>query len=122
MQDLKLCESEYRFMQIVWEAAPLTSGQLAALCLEKLGWKKSTTYTVLKKLCGRGFVQNQKAVVTPLVKREDVQSYQSEVFVERTFSDSLPAFIAAFVRGRKLDEEEAEEIKRMIDQSRRGPQ
>ena len=122
MQDLKLCESEYRFMQIVWEAAPLTSGQLAALCLEKLGWKKSTTYTVLKKLCGRGFVQNQKAVITPLVKREDVQSYQSEVFVERTFSGSLPAFIAAFVRGRKLDEEEAEEIKRMIDQSRRGPQ
>ncbi len=122
MQDLKLCESEYRFMQIVWEAAPLTSGQLAALCLEKLGWKKSTTYTVLKKLCGRGFVQNQKAVVTPLVKREDVQSYQSEVLVERTFSGSLPAFIAAFVRGRKLDEEEAEEIKRMIDQSRRGPQ
>ena len=122
MQDLKLCESEYRFMQIVWEAAPLTSGQLAALCLEKLGWKKSTTYTVLKKLCGRGFVQNQMAVVTPLVKREDVQSYQSEVLVERTFSGSLPAFIAAFVRGRKLDEEEAEEIKRMIDQSRRGPQ
>lgn len=122
MQDLKLCESEYRFMQIVWEAAPLTSGQLAALCLEKLGWKKSTTYTVLKKLCERGFVQNQKAVVTPLVKREDVQSCQSEVFVERTFSGSLPAFIAAFVRGRKLDEEEAEEIKRMIDQSRRGPQ
>ena len=122
MQDLKLCESEYRFMQIVWEAAPLTSGQLAALCLEKLGWKKSTTYTVLKKLCGRGFVQNQKAVVTPLVKREDVQSYQSEVLVERTFLGSLPAFIAAFVRGRKLDEEEAEEIKRMIDQSRRGPQ
>ena len=122
MQNLKLCESEYRFMQIVWDEAPLSSGQLAALCLEKLGWKKSTTYTVLKKLCGRGFIQNERAIVTPLVKRDDVQSYESEVFVERTFSGSLPAFIAAFVRGRKLDEQEAEEIKRMIDESRKEPQ
>lgn len=122
MQNLKLCESEYRFMQIVWDEAPVSSGRLAALCLQRLGWKKSTTYTVLKKLCGRGFVQNEQAIVTPLVKRDDVQSYESEVFVERTFSGSLPAFIAAFVRGRKLDEEEAEEIKRMIDESRKETQ
>lgn len=122
MQNLKLCESEYRFMQIVWDEAPVSSGRLAALCLQRLGWKKSTTYTVLKKLCQRGFVQNEQAIVTPLVKRDDVQSYESEVFVQRTFSGSLPAFIAAFVRGRKLDEEEAEEIKRMIDESRKETQ
>lgn len=115
MQDLKLCDSDYKFMTIVWEHAPLNSGELVTLCSEQLGWKKSTTYTVIKKLCERGFIKNENALVTVLVAKEDCQAVETDYFVERTFGGSLPSFLAAFLNSRKLSDAEAEEIKKMID-------
>lgn len=115
LEILKLCDSEYRFMMIVWENAPLKSGELVSLCREKLGWKKSTTYTVIKKLCERGYIQNQDAVVSVLIPKEKVQAEESDYFVERTFEGSLPGFLAAFLGGRTLSEQEAEKLKQMID-------
>ncbi len=113
--DLKLCDSDYKFMTIVWEYAPINSGELVALCNEQLGWKKSTTYTVIKKLTERGFIKNENAIVSVLVAKEDCQAVESDYFVERTFGGSLPGFLAAFLNSKKLTEEEAEEIKKMID-------
>lgn len=115
-KDLKLCDSDYKFMTIVWEYAPLNSGELVTLCKEHLGWKKSTTYTVIKKLTERGFIKNENATVSVLVKKEDCQAVETDYFVERTFGGSLPGFLAAFLNSRKLSEAEAEEIKRMIDE------
>lgn len=116
MTGLKLCESDYRFMCVIWDNEPLSSGQLVELCLEKLGWKKSTTYTVLKKMCEKGFAQNEGSVVTALVPRDQVQAYASEHFVEHTFGGSLPGFLASFLGGRTISEQEAAELKRLIDQ------
>ena len=118
LECLKLCDSEYRFMTIVWEVAPVKSGQLVSLCNERLGWKKSTTYTVIKKLSERGFLQNDNATVHALVKQEDCQAVESDYFVNRTFGGSLPMFIAAFLGNKQLSEEEAEQIKQMIDTHR----
>lgn len=115
MEKLKLCESEYRFASIVWENEPLGSGELVKLCGQELGWKKSTTYTVLKKLCDRGIFQNENAVVTSLIKQEQVQKYESEQFIDRTFRGSLPRFITAFMNDKKLSRQEADELKRLID-------
>lgn len=119
MNDLKLCESDHRFMSVVWDHEPLTSSQLVKLCQEKLGWKKSTTYTVLKKLGEKGFLRNENSVVSALIPREQVQTFESGYVVDRAFGGSLPAFIAAFTKGRTLTEQEALEIQRLIDQSRR---
>lgn len=116
MKDLKLCESDYRFMCIVWDNEPLSSKQLVELCSKHLGWKKSTTYTVLKKLSEKGFAQNSASVVSSLIKREDVQKSASEHFVEHTFKGSLPGFLAAFFQGKKISEKEAAELKLLIDQ------
>lgn len=115
-KDLKLCDSDYKFMTIVWEYAPVNSGELVTLCNEQLGWKKSTTYTVIKKLAERGFIKNENAVVSVLVEKEACQAVESDYFVERTFGGSLPGFLAAFLNSRKLSEAEAEEIKKMIDE------
>ena len=115
MQDLKLCDSDYKFMTIVWEHAPLNSGELVMLCSEQLGWKKSTTYTVIKKLCERGFIKNENALVTVLVEKEACQAVETDYFVERTFGGSLPCFLAAFLNSKKLSDAEAEELKKMID-------
>lgn len=115
MEQLKLSESEYRFATIVWENEPLGSGELVKLCAQELGWKKSTTYTVLKKLCNRGVLQNIDATVTSLVKQEQVQKYQSEQFIKRTFGGSLPRFIAAFMDDKTLSRQEADELKKLID-------
>lgn len=120
MQDLKLCESDYRFMSVVWDAAPVSSGELTKLCADKLGWKKSTSYTVLKKLAERGFVQNENATVTALVPRERVQAFESGYVVDKAFGGSLPAFVAAFTRGRRLTDREADELQRLIDEARKG--
>lgn len=114
-EDLRLCDSEYRFMTIVWEYAPVNSGRLVELCSQELGWKKSTTYTVIKKLCERGFIQNEKATVSVLVEKERCQTASADYFMERTFEGSLPQFIAAFLGSRKLTEEEAAQVKQMID-------
>ena len=113
-----IADSEYRFMQVVWEAAPVNSGELVKLCLEKLGWKKSTTYTVLKKMCLKGLLQNEKSIVSVTVPREQVESQAAEAFVERTFDGSLPGFLAAFMGGRKLSAQEAEDLKHLIDDHR----
>ena len=115
MMDLKLCDSDYRFMTIVWEHAPINSGELVVLCNEQLGWKKSTTYTVIKKLTERGFIKIENAIVSVLDAKEDCQAVESDYFVERTFGGSLPGFLVAFLNSKKLTEEEAEEIKKMID-------
>ncbi len=115
MEQLKLCTSDYRFMSIVWENEPIQSGQLVKICLEVLGWKKSTTYTMLKKLSEKGCLQNENSIVTSLVAKKDVQSFESEYVVNNTFEGSLPAFIAAFVSNKKLSEAEAEQIRHLID-------
>jgi len=120
MEDLKLCESDYRFMQVVWENEPVASGKLVTLCAEKLGWKKSTTYTVLRKMCEKGFLKNEDTIVTSVIPKEKVQAYESEYFVEKTFDGSLPKFIASFLGGKTLSEKEAEEIKRLIDAHKEG--
>ena len=113
-QDYRLAEGEYRFACLVWANEPLGSGQLVALANEALGWKKSTTYTVLKKLCGKGLVRNENARVTVLAARETVTAQAAEEFVDRTFSGSLPLFLTAFMGGRALSAKEAEELKQLI--------
>ena len=111
----KLGVVESRFADIVWREEPLASGQLVKFCEKELGWKKSTTYTVLKKFCERGIFQNVEGTVTSLISRQDFYSRQSEAFVEETFAVSLPAFIAAFTKRKKLTSEEIEQIRQMID-------
>ena len=120
MQEYHLCDSEYRFMQVVWESAPVGSGRLVELCEARLGWKKSTTYTVLKKLCERGLLKHENSTVTVLAEREAVTAEAAEIFVEKTFGGSLPGFLTAFMSGRTLSEEEAAELKRLIDAHREG--
>jgi len=120
MDELKLCESDFRFMDIVWENEPVSSGKLVELCFDKLGWKKSTTYTVLKKLCEKGFAKNEAAVVTSLVSRDKVVAFESERVVDRAFGGSLPSFLAAFLGGKTISEQEAAEIKKLIDSHKEG--
>ncbi len=116
MENLKLCESDYRFMSIVWENEPIHSGKLVELCKEKLGWKKPTTYTTLKKLQEKGFAQNKDTIVTSLIPQKDVQIFASEHFVNQTFQGSLPKFLVAFLGGKTISESEAEELKKLIDE------
>jgi predicted transcriptional regulator len=120
-KDLHLAEGEYRFAALVWENEPLSSGQLAAISAAALGWKKSTAYTVLKKLCGRGILQNENGTVTALVKREAVRRAESSAVVEKTFSGSLPQFVAAFLEGKPISAQEAAEIRALLDRAERGP-
>lgn len=115
MKDLKIGEIEYRFMSIIWENEPLSSRALVDLCSEKLGWKKSTTYSTLKKLSEKCLVQNIDSQVTSLITKEEVQSYRSEQFMENTFSGSLPCFLTAFLDGRKISKKEADKLKKLID-------
>ena len=116
MEYLKLCDSDYRFMCVVWEHAPVNSGDLVRLCEKSLGWKKSTTYTTLRKLCQKGYLKNENATVSVLIAKERVQAEESAYFVERTFEGSLPGFLTAFLGNRKISEEEAERIKKLIDE------
>jgi len=116
MQDLKLCESDYRFMCIIWDNEPLSSNELVRLCDEKFGWKKSTTYTMLKKLCNKGFASNVESCVTSLVEKEKVQFYAGEHFINTTFAGSLPSFLVSFLGGKTISEEQAAELKRLIDE------
>jgi len=119
METPKIFESEYRFCRILWENEPIGSGALVQLCREQLGWKPTTTYTVIKRLSERGVVKNENAVVTSLVSREDMQKAEIDELVETRFDGSLPAFLAAFVRGRKLSEKEIDEVQSMIDAFRK---
>lgn len=114
MDYTKLCDSEYRFMQIVWVHAPLGSGKLVELCRQQLGWKKSTTYTTLKKLCEKGYLQNENATVSVLISKEQAQTQESNYFVNRTFEGSLPQFLAAFLGEKKLSASEVQKLQSMI--------
>lgn len=120
MEDYKLGIVEGRFADIIWSNEPLSSRELVNLCLAELEWKKSTTYTVLKKLCDRGIFQNQDGIVSSLVSKEDFHALQSEKFVEETFAGSLPAFLAAFTRRKNLSAQEIAQIRAMIDGYREG--
>ena len=115
MTDYHLGEMEMRFAELIWENEPLGSGELVKLCVEALGWKKSTTYTVLKKLCDKGFFRNEGGTVSSLISEKEMRSRDSREFVENSFGGSLPAFLAAFASGRKLSKEEVADIRRLID-------
>ncbi|MBR6793871.1 MAG: BlaI/MecI/CopY family transcriptional regulator [Clostridia bacterium] len=115
MEEMKLGMIEARFADLIWAHEPLSSGELVKLCEKELNWKKSTTYTVLKKLCERGIFLNERGSVTSRISKQDFYALQSERFVEDTFEGSLPAFIAAFTKRKRLSEEEIAAIRRMID-------
>ena len=116
MDEARLGPVEARFADLIWQNAPLSSGELVKLCAEKLEWKKSTTYTVLKKLCDRGIFQNQGGTVTALLSRQTFYARQSQRFVEENFGGSLPSFLAAFASGKKLSSQDLEDIRRMLDE------
>ena len=115
MADLLLSESEYRMMDIIWDNAPVESGRLVKLCESGLAWKKSTTYTMLKKLCDKNIVQNSDSIVSVIVPREEVQSRESEHVVKRSFGGSLPAFVNAFLGNGKISRKEADELISLIE-------
>ncbi len=111
----KIFESEYRFCLILWENEPINSGLLSALCKEKLGWSKTTTYTVIKRLAERGVIKNEKAIVTSLITKEQAQISEMNELMERRFEGSVPDFIAAFAKHQKLSDQDIEEIKKIIN-------
>ena len=115
MDTPKIFDSELKFCEILWTHEPVKSSELVRLCADELGWKKSTTYTVIKRLTERGVVHTENAVVTALVNREDVQSAESRAFVDKNFCGSLPGFLNAFVGGKGLTAAEADALRRMID-------
>jgi predicted transcriptional regulator len=115
MDTPKIFESEYRFCLILWEREPIKSTELAKLCKEKLGWSKTTTYTVIKRLSERGVLKNENTVVSALISKEEAQQSELEELMEKKFEGSLPAFIAAFARRQALSDAEIEEIRRIIE-------
>lgn len=120
MEEMKLGIVEAKFADIIWQNEPIASGELVKKCENELCWKKSTTYTVLKKLCERGIFQNEQGTVTSLISKDEFNSRQSEKFIEETFEGSLPAFIAAFTKRKALSKKDMEEIRRMIDSFEEG--
>ncbi len=116
MHEIQLGAVESRFADIIWERAPITSSEIVKLAQERLSWKKSTTYTVLKRLCEKGLFINNGGTVSPLVSREDFYAIQSQHFVEQTFSGSLPAFLAAFTTRKSLTPEEIDCLRRIVKQ------
>lgn len=120
MHTPKVFESEYRFCLILWENEPVKSSRLVELCREQLGWKPTTTYTVIKRLSERGVLRNENTVVTSLVSKDEVQAAELSELVEKTFEGSLPAFIAAFTKHRRLSDEEIDAVQQMIDRYRKG--
>ena len=119
MADWKLGAVEARFADLIWENEPLSSGALAKLASAALDWKKTTAFTVLKRLCDRGIFQNDGGTVTSLISREEFYARQSEEYVRESFQGSLPAFLAAFGSRSKLSEQEIDELQRLIDDMRR---
>jgi len=118
MDELKLYDAEFKFMNIVWEFEPINSKTLSEICGERLGWKRPTTYTVIRKLAERGFVKNEKATVVSLVKREQVQQYEAENLLDKAFDGSIPSFIAAFLKGRSLTTEEIKDLQNLIEEAK----
>lgn len=119
MDTPKIFESEYRFCLILWEYEPVRSSELVALCREKLGWKPTTTYTVIKRLSERGVLKNENSIVASLVKKDEAQAAEIDELMEKRFEGSLPAFFAAFTKRRSLSKEEIDEVQAMIDRYRR---
>ncbi|MCI6228987.1 MAG: BlaI/MecI/CopY family transcriptional regulator [Candidatus Faecousia sp.] len=115
----KVYDSEYKFCQILWANEPVKSRELVRLCQEQLGWKSTTTYTVIKRLSQRGVLKNEDTIVTSLVSKEEVQASQLAELVDKTFDGSLPAFVAAFTRHRNISEQEIDEVQAMIDRYRK---
>lgn len=122
MEDYRLFDAEYRLMDIIWDAEPINSTELCRLCAQRLGWKKPTTYTMLRKLAGRGLLRNEGAVVTSLVGRARVRQQESRAVLERSFDNSLPAFVAAFLQDKTLSHDEARELKRLIEEAAKHEQ
>ena len=120
METHKIFESEYHFCLIMWEHEQVTTVELVKLCLERLGWKRTTTYTVIKRLGERGVLKNEDGTVTSLVSKEEAQAREIDELVEEKFQGSLPAFIAAFTKRQDISKEELDEVQRMIDRIRRG--
>lgn len=112
----KIHEGEYRFCLILWENEPIQSAKLAQLCNEQLGWSRTTTYTIIRRLTDRGVVKSEDAIVSSVVKKEEVQLSEMNELVEKTFEGSLPAFIAAFARRQKLSDEDIAALRRLIEQ------
>ncbi len=119
MKEYKLAETEERFAELIWQNEPIGSGDLVKLCEKEMNWKKSTTYTVLKKLCEKGIFKNENAVVSSLITKDEYYSKQSIRFVEDTFGGSLPKFLTAFISAKKLSKHQADELKKLIDEYRR---
>lgn len=117
MEPYKLYDAEYKFTCLIWDNEPINSTELVKLSQAVLGWKKSTTYTVLRKLCNRGILKNEDAMVTSIIKKEDAQKYESQMVVDKSFNGSLPQFLTAFLGGKGISNEEAEELKRIIEEA-----
>ena len=117
MEAYKLYDAEYRLMDLVWSLEPVNSTALSRMCLERFGWKKSTSFNLIRKLLERGFLRNEQATVTAQIKREQVRRYESTAVVDKSFGGSLPAFVAAFLQEKRLTEAEAEELRRMIEEA-----
>jgi predicted transcriptional regulator len=120
METPKVFESEYRFCLILWENEPIKSSELVNLCKDQLGWKPTTTYTVIKRLSERGVLKNENTVVSSLVSKDEVQAAEINEMVEKTFEGSLPAFVAAFTKHQKISDAEIEAVQQMIDRYRKG--
>ena len=120
VKEYKFTEIEEKFADIIWRNEPIGSGDLVKLCEKEMNWKKSTTYTVLKKLCEKGIFQNENAVVTSIITKKEYNAKQSIRFVEDTFGGSLPKFLTAFIGGKKLIDHQAEELKKLIDNHKEG--
>lgn len=116
MNTPKIFESEYKFACIVWEKEPVSVKELIQLCNEELEWKRTTTYTVLKRLCERGILKNNDGVVTSLYTKEQIQYSESRQFLDKTFDGSLPGFMAAFLKGKKISDKEIQELRQMLDE------
>ena len=119
MSELRLGAVESRFADIIWRHEPLHSRELVKLCEQELNWKRSTTYTVLRRLCDRGFFKNEDGIVSSLLTRQEFYAMRRERFVDETFDGSLPAFLAAFTQRKKLTKKEIDELQRLIDENRR---
>lgn len=120
MEIPKIHESEYRFCLIMWEHEPIAASQLVKLCQEQLGWKRTTTYTVIKRLGERGVLKNNNSIITSLVSKDEAQASEIDELVEKKFEGSLPAFIAAFTKHQDMSEDDLDEVQSMIDRIRKG--
>ena len=120
METPKIFESEYRFCLILWENEPVSAAELAKLCLAQLGWKRTTTYTVIKRLSERGVLKNEDGMIVSLVSKDEAQASEIEELVEKRFEGSLPAFVAAFAKHQNLSDKDLDEVQQMIDRFRKG--